>query len=533
MNKTSISEQKIDELDVLFILPPHFRLVAENFFSFPLGLGYLVSHLQTKNISSAIFNMDTEKRKSFFARNINKLNPRNKYRWYSYAKKWDSYYKRIEDMNDPIWAEVDVVMRKTKPKIVGVTASTVNMLCAFNIAKMVKKVDPNAIVVIGGPAATTEPEYVLANEYVDYLVYGEGEETMAELTEHILSNNASPEAIKNVKGIIYRQEGEIIKTLPRSLIQDLNELSFPARERMFELDENNQIRNVYSNGDILASRGCPYRCKFCACHKVWGTRRPRIRSVENIMQEVEHIVRTYGQDFFIFWDDLFTASKKRVIVFCEELLKRDLNIKWLCLARLNNIDREMLDVMKKAGCTQIQVGVESGSERILKFIGKDLAISLINEKAQIINDAAINWLAFFIVGFPTETKEEIEQTLNYIKEIKPSTVAVSIFAPYPGTEFHTFLSENNLYYKQGEYLKNDVWYIKNNYTGTMSDEEFSKIALKALKFGDRYNRKLSPTVPGRLYRFARRVGSKTYDRCSKERGLKGSIIEDKPWLEME
>jgi radical SAM superfamily enzyme YgiQ (UPF0313 family) len=452
--------------------------------------------------------MDTTKRKSLFTRIINRLNPRKKYRWYGYAKKWDVYYKRVEDVNDPIWAEVEVVLRKTKPKMVGITASIVSMPCVFNIAKIIKKVDSNVKVVLGGPAATTIPDYILGNEHVDYLVYGEGEETMADLTEHILSNNTSPEAIKRVKGIIFKHGGEIIKTSSRSLVQDIDELPFPDRESMFDLDENNQIRKVYSNGDILTSRGCPYLCKFCACYTIWGTRTPRIRSVENIMHEVEHIVITYGQRSFIFWDDLFTANKKHVIEFCEGLLKRNLNIKWVCLARLNTLDREMIDIMKKAGCTQIQVGIESGSDRILKFIGKNLSISLINEKIKIIKDAAINWLAFFIIGFPTETKEEIKQTLNYIEEIKPSAVGISIFSPYPGTDFFTYLNKNNLFSKQGEYLKNDTWYTENNYTGTMSDEEFSKIALKALKFGDKYNRKLSPTILGRLYRLVRRIGSR-------------------------
>jgi len=514
ISKTPITTKQIGKLDVLFILPPHFRLVGENFFSFPLGLGYLVSYLRKKHFVSAIFNMDTTKRKCFFTRVFNRLNLRNKYRWYSYAKKWDIYYKRMEDSNDPIWGEVEGVIGKTKPKIVGGATSIINMPCAFNIAEIVKKLDSNTIVVLGGPAATTMPEYILGNEHVDFLVYGEGEESMAELTEHIFNNNTSPESLKRVKGIIFKHEGKVIKTPSRSLIQDLNELPFPDRESMFELDENNQIRKVYSNGDILTSRGCPYLCKFCACYTIWGTRTPRTRSVENIMLEVEHIVKTYGQKSFIFWDDLFTANKKRVIYFCEELIKRDLSIKWVCLARLNNLDREMLDIMKKAGCTQIQVGIESGSERILKFIGKNLSISVINKKAQLINDAAINWLAFIIIGFPTETKEEIEQTLNYIEKIRPSTIGVSIFSPYPGTDFYTFLNEKNLYNKQGEYLKNDTWYTGNNYTGTMSDEEFSKIALEALKFGDRYDRKLSPTVPGRLYSFARREGSKVLQRFS-------------------
>jgi radical SAM superfamily enzyme YgiQ (UPF0313 family) len=504
-----MAKKQIGQLDVLFILPPHFRLVGESFFNFPLGLGYLVAYLQTKHFISAIFNMDTTKSKSLLAKIINKLNPHHKYKWYDYAKKWDDFFKRIEDINDPIWAEVGVVIEKTKPKIVGITATIITVPCIFNIAKIVKKADSNIKVVVGGPAATTIPDYVLGNEQVDYLVYGEGEETMADLTEHILNNNTSPEALKKVNGIIFKHAGEIIKTPLRPLVQDINKLPFPDRESMFVLDKKKQIRKVYSNGDILTSRGCPYLCKFCACYTIWGTRTPRARSVENIMQELEYLVKTYRQKSFIFWDDLFTVNKKRVIEFCEELIKRKLNIKWICLARLNNLDREMLDIMKKAGCIQIQVGVESGSDKMLKFIGKNLTISVINEKAQIINDATVNWLAFFIIGFPTETKEEIKQTLNYIEKIKPSSVGISIFSPYPGSDFFTFLNEKNLFKKQDEYLKIDVWNPKNNYTGTMSDEEFSKIALAALKFGDEYNRKTSPTIPGRLYRLAQRITSRT------------------------
>lgn len=503
MNKTLTGTKHIDNLDVLFILSPHFRLVNESFFNFPLGLGYLVAYLQKKNFVSAIFNMEITKRKSLFLRAINRLNPRNKYRWYGVAKKWDIYYKRIEDINDPIWSEVEVVMENTKPKVVGITASVVNASCAFNIAKIVKMVSPNTKVILGGPAATTIPEYVLSNEHIDYLVYGEGEETAVDLVEHILNNNISMEALKRVKGIMFKHEGEVIKTSERLLIEDLDELPFPDRESMFCLDEKHSMQKVNLNGDVLTSRGCPYLCKFCACYAVWGTRTPRIRSVENIMQEVEYIVTTYRQKFFIFWDDLFTVDKKRVIEFCDELIKRKLNIKWICLARLNTLDREMLDIMKKAGCIQIQVGIESGNERMLKFIGKNLTLSVINEKIQIIRDAGIKWLAFFIIGFPSETKDEINQTLNYIKNINPSLVGISIFSPYPGSEFFTYLNEKDLLKKQGEYLKSDTWYTGNNYTGTMSDEEFSKIALKALKFGDRYNRKQNFNFFSRLHRSSR------------------------------
>jgi anaerobic magnesium-protoporphyrin IX monomethyl ester cyclase len=520
MNNPARKEMQIGKLDVLFVMPPHYRLVNESFFSFPLGLGYLVSYLNQKKVVSAIFNMETMKQKGYFNRLIDGLNPRKKYIWYRYATKWDIYYKRIEDLNDPIWAEIAIVLRQTNPKIIGITASIINLPCAFNIAKIVKESDPNLKIVLGGPAASTIPDAVIDNENVDFIVYGEGEETMAELTEHILNGRTSPELLQNVKGIMFKNGKEIVKTSSRSLITNINKLPFPDRECMFDLDEKNQLRKVYSNGDILTSRGCPYLCKFCACYAVWGTHKPRVRSVDNITREIEQVMAMYGEKLFILWDDLFTINKKRVIEFCEYLIRKNLNIQWICLARLNTIDKELIEIMKKAGCIQIQVGVESGNERMLKFIGKNLTLSMIKEKTRILNDVGMNWLAFFIIGFPTETKEEIGQTLNFIEEIKPSVVQISMFSPYPGSEFFVILKENDIL-KKTKYMKYDTSFTEKNYTCTMSDSEFKEIALKALKIGDRYNRKQKPTFPIRLCRRAHCMASKAFHSVHLKKMMKG------------
>jgi len=274
---------------------------------------------------------------------------------------------------------------------------------------------------------------------------------------------------------------------------------------MFYLNGKNEIENVYSNGDILGSRGCPYLCKFCACYAIWGTRVPRFRSVDNILEEVERIMLECGQKSFVFWDDLFAVSKERVMEFCDAIIKRRLNIEWVCLVRLNNIDGEMLDAMKRAGCIQIQVGIESGNDRVLKFIGKSLSVSLINEKVNIIKDSGISWLAFFIVGFPTETKDEIEETLRYIDLIRPSFVCMSIFSPYPGTDLCALLQEKGLMGKSGGFFENDTYSPENNYTGTMTNSEFRDIALNALKFGDMYNKRSNPVPVERMIRFVRRL----------------------------
>ena len=431
--------------------------------------------------------MDVPKEKSFTTRVFHRIISLFKNRWFNYSSKWETYYQRIENSNDPIWDEVLVVLAKTKPDIIGISVSNVTVSSALKIAKIAKGYNSNIKVIFGGPAATIIPDYVLENKSVDFLVYGEGEISTANLTEHILKNQLSSQILKQVKGIVFRDSEKIVKTEPQSLIQDLNKLPFPDRESMFRVNEKRELQKIYSNGDVLTSRGCPYLCKFCACFKIWGTRTPRSRSVKNIIDEISYLVQTYGQSSFVFWDDLFTVNKKHVIELCNEIIKQNLNIKWVCLARLNNIDREMIEAMKRAGCWQIQVGIESGCNRVLKFINKNLTIDLIKKKTKILRDSNINWLAFFIVGFPTETKGEIIQTLNFIKTIRPTTVGISIFSPYPGTELHTYINEHGLSKKSENYIKNDTWYIENNYSGTMSDSEFKEIAERALKFGDKYN----------------------------------------------
>ena len=193
----------------------------------------------------------------------------------------------------------------------------------------------------------------------------------------------------------------------------------------------------------------------------------------------------YAQRSFIFWDDLFSVDKQRVMELCEKILDQHLDIHWVCLVRLNTIDAEMLSIMKKAGCTQIQIGIESGNDRILGYIGKNLTLSQIRAKIPMIRRSGLEWLIFSIVGFPTESEKEIEDTLRLISEIKPSEVGMSIFAPYPGTEFYHELQEKGLLDENT--MKSDTWYPYNNFTLKIPDERFVKIAIHALEYADRFD----------------------------------------------
>jgi radical SAM superfamily enzyme YgiQ (UPF0313 family) len=479
---------KEPHVDVLFILPPLFVFMGRDSSTFPLGLGYLVAFLKKKGISARIYNADVQQPVSHgegplrtAARSVLRAISGFSY----FAKRWSSYYDRVDDLGSPIWANLRTVLRATQPKIVGISASVITVPSAAVVARIVREELPEAKVVVGGPAATTCAEQMKNDEAIDYLVSGEGERTVAELAAFILGRGKAPARREDIRGLVYREGAKVVTTERRPLMADLDSLPFPDREAMFALGEGGEIRTLYANADILASRGCPYPCRFCCAFAIWGTRRTRFRSTENIVAELVHLNTKYGQRFFVFWDDLFTANRARTVELCSRIIGSGLDIEWVCLVRLSTVDAELLALMKRAGCREIQIGVESGNDRILHDIGKDLTLATIRAKVPIIRASGINWGVFLIIGFPSETRAEMEDSLRLIEEIRPTWVSLNIFSPYPGADlFDELKAQGRL---GEESMRGEFWYPHNNYTGTMQDEEFTRFAIRALRYADRYN----------------------------------------------
>ncbi len=483
------------QLDVLFILPPLYAFMKSEFSSFRLGPGYLVSYLKERGISSRIYNADIYKPMHQENLSFGLILKRfvKAIRGFTYfAKRWLNYYDQVNDLANPIWHDLRTVLRMTQPQIVGISASMVTIPSTAVVAKIIREELPGAKVIVGGPAATTSTEELIHNEAIDFLVLGEGEDTMFELASFLLGRKNRPEHLEEIRGIMYRDVTGIVRTLPRPLIANLDSIPFPDRDSMFILGGDGKLQTIHSNADLLASRGCPYPCKFCCAFAVWGTRRSRFRGVDNILEELIYLNRTYNQRYFVFWDDLFTVNRKRTIELCEKIISSGLDIEWVCLVRLNTIDAELLAIMKRAGCREIQIGIESGNDHILKYIGKDFTVSAIREKVPLIKASGIEWGVFIIIGFPSESRAEMEETLRLLSEIKPTWVVISIFTPYPGTEFFKELKEQGRLSEN--FMRGDFWYPNNNYTGTMEDLEFKRFAIRALNYGDRYNMR-------RMFRF--------------------------------
>jgi len=322
---------------------------------------------------------------------------------------------------------------ENKPDICAVSLYTLDLIETLEFIKRVKDSIPHCICIVGGPHATALPEHTMKEcEPIDYLVFGEGEQTLIELLNSIQNQSSH----SGIKGICFRKDGEIIKNEPRPLIDNLDKIPFPA----FDLiTKNNYIRRSLSIGNklgvIVSSRGCPFQCIFC--FKGTFGRRYRQRSPQNIIKEMKWQIDEFGVDEFQFVDDLFTLDSQWLNDFFMELEKNDLHLPWKCAARVDSVTRDSLGQLKRHGCYGVEFGVESGNDEILKDIKKNITTSDVRKAFKDAREAGLLRFAFFIFGHPKDTHVTIKQTIKLAKEISPDYPAFALLLPFPGSEVYS------------------------------------------------------------------------------------------------
>jgi radical SAM superfamily enzyme YgiQ (UPF0313 family) len=346
------------------------------------------------------------------------------------------------DINE---APVDIAKRTLAlcPDFVGITATTVQIPLAIDIADNIKILDKNMLIIVGGPHPTVCPEEVAQYECFDIVAIGEGEKIIANIARMVVGEINK----EDISGICYKENGVIKFTPKESLIDDLDSLPFPARHllnsRFYFAPP--RIRGVWtkSTGTVMASRGCPYKCIWCSSHTVFGYK-VRYRSADNIIAEIVHMRNSYAIDSVYFYDDTFTLNKKLVMEFCSKLIQLDWKgFKWGGQARVDTVDEEVLSIMKKAGCVQLDFGVESGSPKVLQTLRKDTDIDKVRHAFALCHKVKINTFGSFMIGVPGETCEDILLTHKLIKEIKPDYAEFYFATPYPGTEFYDIARKEN------------------------------------------------------------------------------------------
>ncbi|MCX7920156.1 MAG: B12-binding domain-containing radical SAM protein [bacterium] len=328
-------------------------------------------------------------------------------------------------------------LHQFQPQMLVINATTPTMVTDLQSATIAKSVDPEIITVARSEYFSFYDERVLNDfPHVDILLRGEAELTIAELV--------TASDLRTVSGITFRSEkNEIIRNPDRPLLANLDILPFPARHlldnRLYRSPENDEPITV-----IQTSRGCPARCIFCSAPLVAGYK-VRMRSPENVVAEVEECVTQFGIKNFLFNADTFTWDKNWVIDLCRKLVAMNLDIRWGANSRVDTVDLEMLQWMKKAGCWVVGYGIESGSQELLNKMKKGITLDKIRTAISLTKQAKLKTHAFYVFGLPWETETTIRETIRLAKELDTDFFDFNIVYPLPGTELYALVQEENLF----------------------------------------------------------------------------------------
>jgi len=347
---------------------------------------------------------------------------------------------QVEKMDYP---ELQKTLEEKQPDIVGISCMTFLLIDAIKVARIVKEVNPESLVVIGGTHPSIYPDEMLQQPEIDFIVMGEGEYVFSEL----LGALDKSESLAGINGLGYKENGRPILNPPRDFIQDLDSLPFPDRDLL----PYKKYYSVLGKGNevmtgLLTTRGCPFHCIFCT---VKDGKNCRMRSPENVVQEIEACYAQGITDFDII-DDTFILSKNRTIEIADLIIKRGLKITMDVRARVDTVDQEVLDKIAQAGCTRIRFGVESGNPQILENLRKGITIEQAKAAFKMAKKTGMVTFAYFMLGSPGEKSLEIEQSIKLAKEINPDFVQFLIPTPFPATDFYPLGREKGI-------LKGDYW----------------------------------------------------------------------------
>ena len=356
--------------------------------------------------------------------------------------------------------QLPIIMDSFCPDVVGLSCTSFNRGYIKDFCHLIKNKYPSTKIILGGVHVSFLPEQALRYYFADYVVIGEGEETLRELCNHI-DNNAD---IKDIDGVAYLKDNRFVQNKERTPISNLDELPMPD----FSFGEDLMLSSGI--GFVISSRGCPVRCDFCSTGSYWG-QKVRMNSPQRIVDEIELLITKYGIKKLFFHDDTFNISLKRVFDICNEILKRNIKIDWAVSCRVHPVSEEMIDIMVLAGCKHICWGVETGSDIMLSKINKKITKQQIRNAFALCEKhiGVISVGAFMMVGNPGEDEQTIEETITFMNTIKltdaPSTAVLYIL---PGTTLY-----NRLLIDHPEL--EDFWIQSNSISSYTYDHEHSTL----------------------------------------------------------
>lgn len=441
---------------VLLIIPPFYRLLGGHNNWLSLGAAYIGAILDNNGLEVKIYNTDQ-------VNNAKELNLREIFEGNNIAK------SILNDDSHPLWEEIIETVKDYNPDIVGISINfTMIAKAGLKIAELIKRWNPNIKVVVGGPHASIVPNETLSDGSIDFLVRHEGEYTMLELVQG--------KDIASIRGLSYKDtDGRIIHNEDRNFIENLDKIPFPKLELQLK-----KIPDPENNFGIMAtSRGCPFSCIFCTSPKLWG-KRVRFRSISNVIEELKRKYYNYGIKKYYFSDDNFNLERERTILLCREIIKSKVDIEWSCEAQIRNFSKDILEVMRDAGCRRIKLGVESGSDRILKLMKKATTKEQIKKVVKLIKEVGIDITIYVLIGMPTETMDEMLETYYFIEELDPSYISLSVASPQYGSELFDIMQERGISFSKKDWSE----YFHQSYKTVLNSMVNRDIIDKFLSFNE-------------------------------------------------
>jgi len=362
-----------------------------------------------------------------------------------------------------------------KPDLVGITSMfTMHSRGVHDVAAVSKQVWPDVPVIVGGSHASALPDWILEDRNVDVMVRGEGELTLIDLLERRVAGRS----LNDVAGTYVRKDGRIFENPQREFIEDLDTLPVMARDlvdmkRYLAEPYRNQVAMDPPRANIITSRGCPYRCVFCAVNSIWRNSY-RARSPKSVVDEIESLVKTYGIREIALLDDNLTLNPKRMIAICDEMVRRRVRLRW-CTPNgvaIWTLSDELVEKMVASGCYKITFGIETGCPETQKFIGKtQINLDKAYEVIRKCNRLGLWTHSSFIIGFPFETEEHIEETIRYAVDSDLDFVGFFIATPFPGTPLFDIYRQNGFMPELGGEMK---LMFHGHQTSAMCDTKFFK-----------------------------------------------------------
>ena len=329
-----------------------------------------------------------------------------------------------------------------RPDIVALTAKTLGWPAVIEIAQMVKAKFPKALVVVGGPHLSIYPKESLTWDCFDLAVVGDGEETFLDICERVEEGGS----LDDIPGTCVRKDGEVVMNAARAVPKDIDKYPMPAWD-LVDVNRYHCLTLLMPFATMVTTRGCPWHCGYCS--QVYSDKL-RFRAPELVVDEMEMLVKDHGVKEIVMFDETFTIGKKRMRKFSEEILRRNLKVKFNIRARVDTVDREVLELLKRAGLRSIHMGVEAGTDRVLKIMNKQITREQTERAFRIAREVGIETRGYFMVGYYDASPQDIEEMINFSANLGLDWASYSVATALPATDLYRIAQERG-------YVDGDFW----------------------------------------------------------------------------